>query len=42
MFIDMTKTLLKLTNILFILKEHDKDKVTTIRQVYTTRHACKR
>jgi len=35
----MTKNLLKPTNILFNLKEHDKDDVMTIRQVYSARYA---
>jgi len=34
MLVDMTKTLVKLRNILLTLKEHNEKNVTTIKQVY--------
>lgn len=42
MVIDITNSLVKSTNILLNMKEHDKDNVTTIRQIYSDRYACKR
>jgi len=34
MLVDMIKTLMKSKNILLIMKEHNENKVTTIKQVY--------
>jgi len=42
MVIDMTKSLMKPTNILLILKKYDENNITTIRQNYDARYAYKR
>ncbi|KAJ1411502.1 protein FAR-RED ELONGATED HYPOCOTYL 3-like [Sesbania bispinosa] len=38
---DMTKNMVKPRNILLTLKEHNKDNVTTIKQIYNARQACR-
>jgi len=42
MFIDMTKSMVKLKNILLTLKEHNDKNVTTTKHVYTTRTTYQR
>ena len=36
---DMTKSMVKPRNILLMLKEHDANSYTTIKQIYNVRHA---
>ncbi|KAJ1439532.1 PKS-NRPS hybrid synthetase [Sesbania bispinosa] len=38
---DMTKNMVKPRNILLTLKEHNKDNVTTIKQIYNAPEACR-
>jgi len=40
--VDMTKSLMKPSNILLTLKENNKDNVTTIKQLYNARYTYKR
>jgi len=42
MFVDLTKSLVKSTNILVTLKENDIRNVTTIKHVYNVRYTYKR
>ena len=36
----MTKSMMKLRNILLTLKEHNANSYTTIKQIYNARNAC--
>ena len=40
--VDMTKSLVKLSNILLTLKQNNEDNVTTIKQLYNARYTYKR
>ncbi|XP_047170166.1 uncharacterized protein LOC124838575 [Vigna umbellata] len=40
--VDMTNSLVKSSNILLTLKEHNEDNVTTIKQIYNARYTYKR
>ena len=42
MLVDMTKSLVKLGNILRTLKENNEDNMTTIKQVYNARYSYNR
>ena len=39
--VDMTKSMVKPRNILLMLKEHNVNSYTTIKQIYNVRHACR-
>ena len=38
---NMTKSMVKPRNILLMLKEHNANNYTTIKQIYNARHACR-
>jgi len=42
MVVDMTKSIVKLTNILLTLKENNEKNITTIKKVYNEKYAYMR